>query len=125
MAQENFVQEGVDRVREVVASLEDDFQRVQKRVEKGLSARRKSFEKQTQKQVKRVRRELRRNSYVKRAQEVAGDATKQFEQAVDSVLEMLQVASRRDLHRIDRKLNQINKKLRDLEKGIRPTAKAS
>jgi hypothetical protein len=41
------------------------------------------------------------------------------------VLEVLQVASRRDVKRIDRKLNQINRKLRDLEKLNQPTAKAS
>ena len=92
--QANFVQEGVDRLRS-----------------------RKSFEKKTQKQVKRLRNELRKNSYVKRAQSVVEDATKQFEQGVDNLLEVLNIASRRDLSRIDRKLNQISRKLRDLEKA--------
>jgi ElaB/YqjD/DUF883 family membrane-anchored ribosome-binding protein len=129
MAQQaNFVQEGVDRVREAVSSIESDFQRVQKRVEKQLSARRKAIEKQvkarrrniekrTQKQVRRLRSELQKNPYVKRAQGVVDDATKQWESGVDSVLGVLQVASRRDVSRIDRKLNQINRKLRDLEKA--------
>jgi hypothetical protein len=129
MAQQaNFVQEGVDRVREAVSSIESDFQRVQQRVEKQLSARRKAIEKQvkarrkniekkTQKQVQRLRSELKKNPYVKRAQGVVEDATKQWENGVDSVLGVLQVASRRDVSRIDRKLNQINRKLRDLEKA--------
>jgi 23S rRNA pseudoU1915 N3-methylase RlmH len=139
MAQQaNFVQEGVDRVREAVSSIESDFQRVQKRVEKQLNARRKSIEKQvkarrknierrTQKQVRRLRTELKKNPYVKRAQGVMDDATKQWESGVDSVLGALQVASRRDVTRIDRKLNQINRKLRDLEKakGGNGAAKAS
>jgi len=125
--QANFVQEGVDRVREAVSSIESDFQRVQRRVEKQLTARRKAIEKQvkarrknlekrTQKQVRRIRTELSKNPYVKRAQGVVNDATKQWEQGVDTVLGALQVASRRDVDRIDRKLNQINRKLRDLEK---------
>jgi len=126
--QANFVQEGVDRGREAVSSIENDFQRVQKRVEKQLNARRKAiekqvkarrknFEKRTQKQVRRIRTELKKNPYVKRAQGVVNDATRQWEQGVDTVLGALQVASRRDVDRIDRKLNQINRKLRDLEKA--------
>ena len=129
MAQQaNFVQDGVDRLREAVSSIEGDLERMQDRVqeefttrrksiEKQVSSSRKNFEKKTQKQVKRLRSELRKNTYVKRAQGVVDDATKQFEQGVDNVLEVLHVASKRDLSRIDRKLNQINKKLRDLEKS--------
>ena len=56
---------------------------------------------------------------MKRAQSAANDASKQIEQRVDDVLGMLQVASRRDVARLDRKLNQINRKLRDLEKPKR------
>ena len=58
------------------------------------SRRRKDFEKRTQKQVKRLRNELRKNTYVKRAQGVVDDATKQVEQSVDNVLEVLHVASK-------------------------------
>jgi septation ring formation regulator EzrA len=129
MAQQaNFVQEGVDRLREAVSSVEDDIERMQDRMQKEFKARResvekqvassrKNFEKKTQKQVKRLRNELRKNTYVKRAQGVVDDATKQFEQGVDNILEVLHVASKRDLSRIDRKLTQINRKLRDLEKA--------
>ena len=118
MAQEsNFVQESVDRLREAVSTIEVDIERMQDRVQQEFKTRRKDFEKKTQKQVKRLRNELRKNTYVKRAQGVVDDATKQFEQGVDNVLEVLHVASKRDLSRIDRKLNQINRKLRDLEKA--------
>jgi hypothetical protein len=126
--QANFVQESVDRVREAVASIEDDIDRVQRRMQKEWKTRRKSmerqvtshrkdFEKKTQRQMKRLRTELLKNPYVRRAQEAVDDATKQFEQGVDNVLKVLHVASQRDLNRIDRKLNQINKKLRELEKS--------
>lgn len=126
--QASFVQESVDRVREAVSTLEDDLESMQRRMQREFKARRKSiekqvtssrkdFEKKTQKQVRRLRTEFRKNTYVKRAQRAVDDATKQFEQGVDNVLEVLQIASKRDLSRIDRKLNQINKKLRDLEKS--------
>jgi len=124
MPQENILQEGVDRVREAVSTIEDDLQRVQKRVEKKvnsrrksiekqLKARRKDFEKQTQKQLT----QLRKNSVVKRASGLVDDAAKQLEQTVDNVLEAFQIASQRDVKRIDRKLNQINRKLKSLEKA--------
>jgi hypothetical protein len=115
--QANFVQEGVDRVRETVASLESDFEKLQKRVRKRIQARSKTIEKQTQKRVKKLRSEFQKNAYVKRAQGAIDDATRQFEQGVDSVLEVLNVASKRDVGRIDRKLNQINRKLREIEKS--------
>jgi hypothetical protein len=134
MAQQaSFVQDSVDRVREAVSSLESDFGKVQKRAEKRIQARRKSldaqrkrFEKQTEKQVKRLQTEINKNPYVKRAQSVVDDATKQFEKRFDSVLDALNLASQRDIRRVDRKLNQINKKLRDLEKsgGASQEAKA-
>jgi GTP:adenosylcobinamide-phosphate guanylyltransferase len=123
--QANFVQEGVDRLREAVSAIETDIERMQNRVQKEFKARRKDIEKRTQKQVKRLRTELRKNAYVKRAQGVVDDATKQFEQGVDSVLEVLNVASKRDLTRIERKLNQINRKLRDLEKAKQGNVEAS
>ena len=66
MAQQaNFVQESVDRVRDSVASIESDFEKMQKRVRKRIQTRskaiekqRKSFEKQTQKRVKKLRTEM-------------------------------------------------------------------
>lgn len=145
MAQQtNFIQEGVDRVRETVSSIESDFEKVQKRmrreyqarskaIEKQVVTRRRRIERQTERQVKRLQAEFKKNPYVKRAQGAMDDATKQIERGVDSVLEALNVASRRDLQRIDRKLNQINRKLSGIEqtkvskprKQSNRTAKAS
>jgi hypothetical protein len=118
MAQQaSIVQDSVDRVREAMSSLESDFGKVQKRAEKRIQAQRKSFEKQTEKQVGRLRKEFKKNPYVKRAQDAVDGATKQIEKNVDSLLEALNVASQRDLRRVDRKLSKINKKLRELEKS--------
>lgn len=125
MAQQaSFVQESVDRVRDTVASIESDLEKAQKRVRKQIQTRskavekqRKKFEKQTQKRVNKLRTDIRKNSYVKRVQSVIDDATKQVEQGVDNVLKTLNIASKRDVGRIDRKLGQINRKLREIEKA--------
>ena len=89
----------------------------QKRAEKKFKAQRKSLEKRTEKQVSRLRNEFNKNPYVKRAQSAVDDVSKQIEKNVDSLFETLNVASQRDLHRVNRKLSTINKKLRELEKS--------
>ncbi|GAG51599.1 unnamed protein product [marine sediment metagenome] len=115
--QASIVQDSVDRVREAMSSLESDFEKVQKRAEKKFRAQRKSLEKRTEKQVSRLQSELKKNPYVKRAQSAVDSATKQIEKNVDGLLEALNVASQRDLQRVNRKLNKINKKLSELEKS--------
>jgi len=118
MAQQaSIVQDSVDRVREAVSSLESDFEKVQKRAEKQFRVQRKSLEKRAEKQVSRLRSEFKKNPFIKRAQSAVDDATKQIEKNVDSLLDALNVASQRDLQRVNRKLSKINKKLRALEKS--------
>lgn len=125
--QANIVQEGVDRVREAVSSIETDLDKVQKRAEKEIKSRRKRFEKTTEKQVKRLQTQFKKNPFVKRAQSAFDDATRQFEKNVDNFLGAINVASSRDIRRVDRKLSQIAKKLRELENtnAHSPKAKAS
>jgi cell fate (sporulation/competence/biofilm development) regulator YmcA (YheA/YmcA/DUF963 family) len=125
--QANIVQEGVDRVREAVSSIETDLDKVQKRAEKEIRSRRKRFEKTTEKQVKRLQTRFSKNPFVKRAQSAYDDAAKQLEKNVDSFLGAINIASSRDIRRVDRKLNQIAKKLRELESvsAASPKAKAS
>jgi len=118
MAQQaSIVQDSVDRVREAVSSLESDFEKVQKRAEKQFRVRRKSLEKRAEKQVGRLRSEFKKNPIIKRAQNAVDGATKQMEKNVDSLLDALNLASQRDLQRVNRKLNKISKKLRALEKS--------
>jgi uncharacterized coiled-coil DUF342 family protein len=100
-------------VQETVSSIENDLVRMQKR----MKARRKKFEKETQKRVQKFEKEIRKNSYFKRAQGFVDDASKQIEKGVDSVFGALNLATKREVGRIDRKLNQINRKLRDIEKA--------
>lgn len=127
--QASLVQEGVDRFREAIESI--DLQRVQrrlnqrrKRIERQLSTSRRQWEKRTRQQVKRLRTELRRSSIfkelsrnrlVKRVQALPETASRQIGSGVDSLLASLHIASRSELDRIDRKLGQISRKLRDME----------
>lgn len=111
--QESFVEESIDRVQSAMRSVEDEFEKIQRNIQD----RRKSFEKQTRKQAKRLRSEFRKNTLVKRAEEIRADAVNQIESSVDSLLDWLPVASRADLRKIDRKLNQLTKKLKTLEKS--------
>ncbi len=111
--QESFVEESIDRVQSAMRSVEDEFEKIQRNIQD----RRKSFEKQTRKQVKRLSSEFRKNPLVKRAEEIRTDAVNQIESSVDSLLDWLPVASRADLRKIDRKLNQLTKKLKTLEKS--------
>jgi hypothetical protein len=127
--QASLMQEGVDRFREAFESL--DLDRVQrrlaqrrKRIEKQLASGRKTWERRTRKQVRRVQTELRKNSLVKRVQELQKDAARQIESTVDGMLSTLRIASRRDVDRLDRKLGQISRKLKDLERTRRTNGEA-
>jgi hypothetical protein len=118
-----FVQEGVDRFNAARDRLDDELQRVQKdltarrkRLEREIGSRRKSFEKQTRKQVKQIRSELKSNWFVKRAEDLRSEATRQIEGVRESVLQVLSVASKHDVQKIDRKLTKIHKRLKDIER---------
>jgi DNA anti-recombination protein RmuC len=133
MAQQaSIVQESVDRVREAFGSIEDEAQRVQKRVQKQLKARRKDLEKQLsssrkdfEKRTRRLRTELRKNRAFKRLESLRKDVTRQFEDGVESVLGSFSIASKTDVRRIDRKLNQLNKKLKEMERSRGAKAKTT
>jgi len=120
MPEQTILQDGVDRVRDAMSSVEDEIQRVQKDlrsrrkdIEKQLSSSRKGFEKRARK----LRSELRKNPTVKRLDRFRRDATKQFEEGVENLLGALQIASKGDVQRIDRKLSQLNRKLKEMERA--------
>ena len=110
------------RINEAVQFFDDEFQRIQKE----LSARRKSLEKEfkstrktvkkrTRKELKRIQSELKKNPIMKRADAVRKDVTKQVETRVDTLLELIQVASRSDVQRINKKLTALNRRLKAIE----------
>ena len=116
MAETNLVEDGIDRLQSAFQSVEDEFGKVQKRVDRGrkgfekrvrdgrkdfekntkkfqqrVENRRRDFEKQTEKRVKSVRDELRKYSLFQRLEELADEASKRIEDGVDSLLELLGV----------------------------------
>ena len=110
------------RINEAVQFIDDEFQRVQKELstrrkslEKEFTSKRKTVEKRTRKELKRIQSELKKNPIVKRADAVRKDVTKQVETRVDSLLGLMQVASRSDVQRIDRKLTTLNRRLKAIE----------
>lgn len=105
-----------------------DFEKNTKKLQKRVETRRKNFEKETEQRVKSWQKELRRYAIVRRVEEITDDATKRIENGVDALLGNLQIASRNDVQKIDRKLNQINRKLKSLEQersGPAKTKKAA
>ena len=127
--QVSFFQDGVERVRETVGSIESELARVQKSTLKDLRSRRRRLERQwtssrkdLEKRTRRLRRDLEKNATVKQALELPRWAVHQLEQGVDGVLGVLQIASKSDLERIDRKLTQLGRKLREIDQSKRRTA---
>ena len=110
------------RINEAVQFFDDEFQRVQKELstrrkslEKEFASKRKTVEKRTRKELKRIQSELKKNPIVKRADAVRKDVTKQVETRVDSLLGLMQVASRSDVQRINKKLTTLNRRLKAIE----------
>jgi DNA replication initiation complex subunit (GINS family) len=130
MAQtESLVDQGVDRVQDVLKNADKEFQRLQRRVrtrrrtiERRIQTQRKSFEKNFEKQAKSIEKQaqkqmkqIRKNDLVKRAETLGKDVQAQVESGLASVLSMFQIASKADIKRVDRKLNRISRKLKELE----------
>ena len=131
-AQESLVKEGVDRLSDAFRSIDDEFQKVQKKVnqrrktiEKRLKSERRGLEKRTRKEVKRIQGELRKNPVLKRVESFNKDVAKQVEARIDDVLSAFKIASKSDLQRVDRKLNQIGRRLKEVEKDRQSTSSAA
>ncbi len=113
--QVNFVQEGVDRFNAAFERIDGERLRLQKQIR----ARRKSFEKRTRRQVKRLRTELRRYPAVQRAERLQADVRRQIEDRVDRLHALLPIASRSDLERDNRKLARISRMQKEFEQPRR------
>ena len=125
MAEHETLSEATEsRINEAVQFVDDEFQRVQKELsarrkslEKEFASKRKTVEKRTRKELKRIQSELKKNPIVKRADAVRKDVTKQVETRVDSLLGLMQVASRSDVQRINKKLTTLNRRLKAIEES--------
>ena len=72
----NLFEEGVERTREVIHQIGEDFEEIQKRAEK----RRKELEKTAERRVQNLRTELRKNRWVKEAEKRGKELEKRAEQ---------------------------------------------
>lgn len=109
--QTSIVSESIDRVQEAFQSMGDEFGRLQGQ----LDGRFREIEADTQKRVKKLAKDLRKQPLWKRADALRRDTTKQIEQGIDGVLSSLQIASTSDMKKLDRKLNSIGKRLKAME----------
>ena len=129
--QTSFVRDGFDRVSTAFERLPDEFQRVQREIQKrrrtferqlaggrrDLEKRTREIEKRTRRQVQRVRSELGRLPLSRRIEQLRGEAERVAVRGVDLVLGALQIASKQDLDRLDRKLGQVSRKLKEMERS--------
>lgn len=105
----NFIDEGIDRVQEAWSSVEDEFGKLQKNLEK----RRKRFERETEKRVK----QFEKTPFGKRVVSLREDAQKQFESNLESFLGLIPLASRAELKRLERRVSSLTRKVNALEKA--------
>jgi archaellum component FlaC len=108
--------EGIDRVQEAWSSVEDEFGKLQKNLEK----RRKRLEKEAEKQVKRFEK----TPFGKRVVSLRDDTQKQLESTqkqiesgIESLLGLLPVASSAEVKRLERKIATLTRKVNALEKA--------
>ena len=92
----SFVQESTDSFTDAYESIRKEARKLQKRVKK---------------QTRKPLRQLRRNVLVKRTQNLGSEAREQIAGGVETVLDYLQIASKGDLQRIERRLKRIERKL--------------
>ena len=125
MAQRSsLIQDGLQRVRTAVEGLDHGLRRLQKRLdaqrknlEKRFETQRKAIEKRTQRQLEGLLARLRESKLGHRAETLREDAAQRLETGASALLGALQIASKGDLDRIDRKLSQLTRKLKDIEKN--------
>jgi DNA anti-recombination protein RmuC len=117
------VQEGVDRISDAVHSIDHEFQRVQKQldtrrksIEKQIASTRKKVEKRTRSELNRFQSEIQKYPLVKRAESLRNEASKQIESTLGSLLKMMQIPSKSDLARIERRLSALSRRVKEIEK---------
>ncbi|MDH3521367.1 MAG: hypothetical protein OEM49_13000, partial [Myxococcales bacterium] len=125
--QTSLVQEGIERFRGVVGALESEANRVQRdilarrrRIEKQLGKRFDAGRKDFERRARSLRGELRKSATLRWLEGLSRDAAQQLEEGVGGLLGRLQIASKSDVQRVDRKLAQLQRKLKELERS-RPT----
>ena len=128
--QTSIARDGIERVSSAFERIPDELQRVQREIQKrrrslerqlaggrrDLEKRTREIEKHTRRQVQRLRTEIGRIPLGRRVDQLRSGAEKALERGVDAFLGLLQIASKSDLERIDKKLGQVSRKLKEMER---------
>ena len=113
--------EGIERISTALDEFSDEFQARADALQSRGEKLRKDGQKRFEKRLEQVRKELRRQPVVKRAEKIRADLEQRVERNVDAasdrVLSTLGVASSSEVKKLERKIAQLNKKLRTLEKA--------
>jgi hypothetical protein len=96
-----------------VENIERELGKLQKQLKSG----RRDLEQRIEKSRKQLISDVQKNPAFKRAVALRKDAERQIETGVENMLSAFQIASKRDVSRIDRRLKTINKKRTDMEKS--------
>ena len=108
------IEKRIDSTRK---DIEKRAKKIRVEVQKSPAAKRiDSTRKDFEKRAKKMRTEVQKNPAIRRLEAWRKDATKQYEAGVETFLSALQIASKSDLQRIDRKISQLNRKLREMER---------
>jgi DNA anti-recombination protein RmuC len=117
-------QEGVDRISDAFHALDHEFQRVQKQldtrrksIEMQIANTRKKVEKRTLTELNRFQSEIQKYPLVKRAESLRNEASKQIESTMGSLLKMMQIPSKSDLARVERRLSALSRRVKAIEKA--------
>ncbi len=108
----SFVDEAGERFTAARERVDSEVSRIQKE----LATRRKRIERQTRKQVKQIEKDIRTSEVVKSLESWRGRAGNLLEETVGGVLSALQIASKNDLQKVDRKLIKLTKRLKEIER---------
>lgn len=122
--QTSVVQDGVDQIKQVVRRADRELKKIQKQVEtrrrslaKEVTTRRRLIEKQAQRGIARIQKQIQSQPLVKRAEALRVDATGRIERGVTSILDVLPIATKSEIDRIDRKVSALGRKLKAIEKA--------
>ncbi len=108
----SFVDEAGERFTAARERVDSEVSRIQKE----LATRRKRIERQTRKQVNQIEKDIRTSEVVKTLESWRGRAASLLEHTVRGGLGALQIASKNDVQKIDRKLTKLTKRLREIER---------
>ena len=125
----SLLDEGLDRVQTAWKSMEKEVQKVQKQFED----RSADLNKRAEKQIKQIQKDFEAYPGIKRARSLGDDIKKeidgrmnwvseQVETSVTNLLAGMQIASRSEINKLDRKLNRINRRLKAIDKAMNEKA---